>query len=113
MFHSKAISAEDSNNWSFYSNPRFDELVDRAHEELDPTRRQTLIHDAQAILIDDAPWAFTTTFRYYTQRQPYLKDHRTHPMWQHDLRSVWLDRAAGPIGARAIFSPNALGALLR
>ncbi|MFO0739869.1 MAG: ABC transporter substrate-binding protein [Labilithrix sp.] len=113
MFHSRAISAEDSNNWSFYANPRFDELVDRAHHELDPTRRQKLIHDAQGMLIDDAPWAFTTTFRYYTQRQPYLKDHKTHPMWQHDLRAVWLDRAAGPVGARALFSPNALGALLR
>lgn len=112
MFHSKSISAEDSNNWSFYSNPRFDELVDKAHKELEPARRQKLIHEAQGMLIDDAPWAFTTTFRYYTQRQPYLKDHKTHPMWQHELRGVWLDRAAGPIGARAVFSRHALGALL-
>lgn len=112
MFHSKAISPEDSNNWSFYSNPRFDALIDRAHRELDEPRRAELLHEAQAILVDDAPWAFTATFRYYTQRQPYLRDHRTHPLWQHDLRKVWLDRAAGPIGARAVFSPHALGALL-
>jgi len=112
MFHSKSISAEDSNNWSFYSNPRFDELIDRAHKELDPARRKTILHDAQAIVLSDAPWAFTETFAFYTQRQAYVRDHQSHPMWQHDLRRTWLDRAAGPIGARAVFSPNALGALL-
>ena len=111
MFHSRSISDEDSINWSFYANPRFDDLVDRAHKELDPRRRKALLHDAQAILLDDAPWAFTESFRFYTQRQPYVRDHHTHPMWQHDLRAVWLDRMAGPVGARALFSPNARAAL--
>ncbi|MBX3227047.1 MAG: ABC transporter substrate-binding protein [Labilithrix sp.] len=112
MFHTKAIAEESSNNWSFYANPRFDDLVERAHRELDPARRKVLLHDAQGILLDDAPWAFTQTFRFYTQRQPYLRDHRTHPVWVHDFGKVWLDRAAGSVGAR-IFTPNALGALAR
>lgn len=113
MFTTKAITEEDSNNWSFYSNPHFDDLVDKAHKELDPARRKAVLHEAQAILIDDAPWAFTETFRFYTQRQPYLRDHHTHPMWMHDIGKAWLDRAAGPVGARAVFSSNALGSLLR
>jgi len=112
MFHSKAIGDEDSNNWSFYSNPRLDDLVDRAHRELDDDRRKKLYTEAQSILIDDAPWAFSQNFRFYTQRQGYLHGHRTHPMWMHGVTRAWLDRGAGPIGARAIFSSDALAALL-
>jgi peptide/nickel transport system substrate-binding protein len=112
MFHSKAISEEDSNNWSFYQNPRFDDLVDRAHRELDDERRKKLYTEAQKILVDDAPWAFSQNMRYYTQRQGYVRDHYTHPMWMHELSRTWLDRAAGPIAGRAIFSERGLAALL-
>jgi hypothetical protein len=41
-----------------------------------------------------------------------LKDHHTHPMWMHDVTHAWLDRAAGPVAARAIFSKDSLAALL-
>lgn len=112
IFHSKSISEEDANNWSFYSNPRFDDLVDRAHRELDDERRKKLYTEAQQILIEDAPWAFTLNFRYYTQRQGYVRDHRTHAVWVHDISRTWLDRAAGSIAGRAIFSGRGLAALL-
>ncbi|MCA9588919.1 MAG: ABC transporter substrate-binding protein [Myxococcales bacterium] len=111
LFHSKSISAEDSNNWSFYSNARLDETLDRAKRELDDAKRQTFYDDAQKIVCDDAPWAFTYAFRWYTQRQPYVRGYRTHPMWTHDLSTTWLDRVAGPTARRAVFSPGALGAL--
>lgn len=112
LFHSRSISEEDSNNSSFYSNPRFDELVDRARKELDAERRKKLYSEAQAILASDAPWAFTENYRFYTQRQPYLRDHRTHPMWMHGLTRAWIDRASSPLAARAIFGGRALAALL-
>jgi len=112
MFHTKSIGDEDSNNWSFYSNPRVDELIDRAHRELDDNRRKKLYDETQTILVDDAPWAFTESFRYYTQRQGYVRDHYTHPTWMHDLTRTWLDRAAGPVAGRAIFSERGLAALL-
>lgn len=112
IFHSRSISDESSNNWSFYSNPRFDDLVDRAHKELDDERRKKLYTEAQQILVDDAPWAFTLNFRFYTQRQGYVRGHHTHPMWIHDVTRAWLDRAAGPIAGRAVFSERGLAALL-
>src|SRR5690606_13355127 len=71
LFHSSSINDEDSNNWSFYKNARFDELVDRAKGELDLGVRKTLYAEAQQILCDDAPWAFTHAYRSYVQRQPY------------------------------------------
>lgn len=112
LFHSKSISDEDSNNWSFYKNPRFDELVDRAHREIDESRRKQLYSEAQTILNDDAPWAFTHNYRWFTQQQGYVRDHYTHPMWTHELSRTWLDRAAGPVAGRAIFSERGLAALL-
>lgn len=112
LFHTKSINPEDSNNWSFYSNARLDDALDRAKRELDPARRQSLYDDAQQIVCDDAPWAFTYAYRWYTQRQPYVRGYRTHPMWTHDLVDTFLDRAAGPVGARAVFSREALAAAL-
>jgi ABC-type transport system substrate-binding protein len=112
LFHSKSIANEDSNNWSFYRNPRFDDLVDRSHRELDEGRRKKLYSEAQKILVDDAPWAFTENVRLYTQRQPYVKGSATHPMWTHQATRTWLDRLAGPVAGRAIFERRGLAALL-
>jgi ABC-type transport system substrate-binding protein len=111
LFHSRSISPEDSNNWSFYSNPRFDELVDRAHKELDEPRRLKLYSEAQGILVDDAPWAFTETYRWYVQRQPYVREHHVHPMWMHDVSRTWLDRGAGPALAHAMFDARGVRAI--
>lgn len=112
LFHSRSIADEDSNNWSFYSNPRLDDLVDRAHRELDDGRRRRLYSEAQQILRDDTPWAFTENYRSYTQRQAYLRGYHAHPMWMHDLSRAWLDRSAAPIAAGAIFSGRGLAALV-
>jgi ABC-type transport system substrate-binding protein len=112
LFHTKSIADEDSNNWSFYSNPRVDDLIDRAHKELDEPRRKALYDETQKILVDEAPWAFTQNFRAYVQQQPYLRDHRSHSMWTYDVSRAWLDRASGPIAARSIFSERGLAAFL-
>lgn len=96
LFHSKSINDEDSNNWAFYKNPRVDELLDRAKRELDEGRRKKLYSEAQEILCDDAPWAFTTYFHGYAQWQPYVRNYEPHPMWTHDLKQVWLDPKAPP-----------------
>lgn len=111
LFHSRSIGEEDSNNWSFYKNPRIDEIVDRAHKELDDERRLKLYTEAQTILVDDAPWAFTMNYHFYTQRQPYLRGHRTHPLWTHDITRAWLDRVAGSIASRSLFSERGLASL--
>ncbi len=113
LFHSKSIADEDSTNTSFYKNPRFDELVDRAHKELDDARRKKIYDEAQSILIDDAPWAFTAYYRWYVQKQPYVRDYDPHPMWTHEATRAWLDRAAGPIGARAIFRRDKIAGVRR
>ncbi|HSO34821.1 MAG TPA: ABC transporter substrate-binding protein, partial [Labilithrix sp.] len=111
LFTSKAINDEDSNNWSFYSSPRVDDLVEHAKHDLDLGRRKKLYSEAQQIICDEAPWAFTHFYRFYAQWQPYVRDYRPHPMWTTDPRSTWIDRATGPVAARAFFSGDAVAKL--
>ncbi|MDB4941119.1 MAG: Dipeptide-binding transporter, periplasmic substrate-binding component [Labilithrix sp.] len=112
LFTSRAISESDSNNWSFYQSPRVDELVENAKHELDPGKRKKLYTEAQGIICDEAPWAFTHFYRFYDQWQPYVRGFRPHPLWATDPREIWIDRAAGPVAARALFSGSAAAKLL-
>lgn len=113
LFHSKAIAPEDSTNASFYSNPRYDELVDRAKKELDDDRRAKLYSEAQKILVSDAPCAFSQNVREYTQLQGYVHGYRAHPVWYYTFVGTWLDRVMGKVaGAPSIFSERGLAALL-
>jgi len=112
MFHSRSINDTDSNNWSFYKNPRVDDLVDRARHDRDPQRRRQLYREAEEVVCDEAPWAFTYFYRFYTQWQPHVRGFRPHAMWALEHRRTWLDRAAGPVAAQAIFGEHALGSLL-
>jgi ABC-type transport system substrate-binding protein len=112
LFHSRSINDEESNNWSFYANPRVDGLVDRARHELDPARRKKAYGEAQEIICDEAPWAFTHYYRFFAQWHPYVRDYRPHPIWTTDATRTWVDRAAGPTAARALFSGDALAKLL-
>jgi ABC-type oligopeptide transport system substrate-binding subunit len=53
----------DGNNHRGYSNPAFDALLDRAADELDTRKRLDLLHDAEAIIMDeDVPLLVLCTF---------------------------------------------------
>jgi peptide/nickel transport system substrate-binding protein len=91
LFHSRSIHPENSENRSFYRNPRLDAILDRARAEVDRNARLALYAEANAILAGDAPWAFL----YYPVDmfvwQPYVKGFRPHPVWLNEYRNVWLD----------------------
>jgi peptide/nickel transport system substrate-binding protein len=91
LFHSRSIHPENSENRSFYRNPKLDEILDRARPEVDREKRLALYAEANAILSDDAPWAFL----YYPVDmfawQPYVKGFRPHPVWLNEYRNIWLD----------------------
>jgi ABC-type transport system substrate-binding protein len=93
LFASAALSGEATSSSAFYSNPVLDALLARAHRELDPAARARLYRDANAIVCDDAPWAFTFSHHFYDVRQPYVRGFAAHPVWGRDASRVWLDRA--------------------
>ena len=45
----------NSNNLTGYSNPRFDKLMARAEEEIDPTMRLAILQEAEGIVLADHP----------------------------------------------------------
>ena len=91
LFHSRSIHPENSENRSFYRNPKLDAILDRARPEVDRAVRMELYARANAILASDAPWVFL----YYPIDmfvwQPYVKNFRPHPVWLNEYRNVWLD----------------------
>jgi ABC-type transport system substrate-binding protein len=93
LFSSKAIDGEQSTNTAFYRNPHVDELVEAARHELDPDRRTALFREANAIVCDEAPWAFTVTQRFEDVRQGYVRGFRPHPVWSLQTAETWLDRS--------------------
>ena len=91
LFHSRSIHPENSENRSFYRNPKLDEILDSARAEVDREKRLALYAEANAILADDAPWAFLSYAVDMFAWQPYVKGFRPHPVWLNEYRNVWLD----------------------
>jgi peptide/nickel transport system substrate-binding protein len=116
LFSSKSINDEDSDNTSFYKNARVDELLEEAHHELDARARDDLYEKANAIVCDEAPWAFTHSNQWYDVWQPYVRGFRTHPVWTQQVRDVWLDREderrRAAFGTAPASGLRALGSLL-
>jgi ABC-type transport system substrate-binding protein len=98
LFTTSAIAPEGSQNTAFYSNPRLDEIVARAHVEMDPATRRALYREANAIVCDDAPWAFTFGYHMFVVRQPYVRGFAPHPVWPLEVSRVWIDRAEDALG---------------
>lgn len=96
-FHSRSIAPEGSINNSFYANPELDALLDRARQELDPSKRDALYRRAERILYEDAPWIWDYHRVLTEVTQPYVQDYEPHPIWIRDYTSAWLD--VGPDGA--------------
>jgi ABC-type transport system substrate-binding protein len=93
LFTTGAIAPEGSFNTAFFSSPRLDDLIARAHLEMDQTVRKVLYREANAIVCDEAPWAFTFGHHTFDVRQPYLHGFVPHPVWPLDVSGAWVDRA--------------------
>ena len=91
LFHSRSIHPQNSENRSFYRNPKLDDILDRARPETDRETRLALYAEANAILAEDAPWAFLFYPVDMFAWQPYVKGFRPHPVWLNEYRYVWLD----------------------
>jgi oligopeptide transport system substrate-binding protein len=74
-----------------YSNPAFDELVNAADVELDPTKRAELYQQAQDLFMDDAAVAMMyNTINHYLVK-PWVKGIKTTPQdsaWPGDIDPV-------------------------
>jgi oligopeptide transport system substrate-binding protein len=78
---------EDFSQWSRYSSPGFDRLVQQADRETDPTRRLQLYAQAQQLLAQDAPVAFLYQPLAWNLKQPQVAGVTYTPLddWPGDL----------------------------
>jgi len=60
-------------NVSFYSNPKFDALVNQAHQEQDEAKRNSLYSQADQVQFDDAPMIYLFFYKDMYAVQPWLK----------------------------------------
>lgn len=109
MFSTASINDEDSNNTSFYSNRRVDDLLRAARGELDPRRRTAMYREVDAIVCDEAPWAPIYSYRFYAVHQPYVRGYVPNAVWTEDYRRTWLDRATTAVGKRASLDGRGVG----
>jgi len=78
LFSSRQTRA--NGNASAYSNPDFDELVERAQVITDHSERIELYQEAEQIIMEDAPWMFLFYSVNYLLVQPWVDDMVLGPM---------------------------------
>ncbi|MEM7030461.1 MAG: ABC transporter substrate-binding protein [Chloroflexota bacterium] len=84
-----------SQNFSGYSNPDFDAILDKIDVELDPETRAGLVADAQAMLDENPPWFMVGYTFHLPMWRNYVKgielDNRAFTQWGR-FETVWLDQ---------------------
>jgi ABC-type transport system substrate-binding protein len=88
LFHS---GRWDANNHSFYANPAFDRLIDRARTLPDADARNRIYAEAERLLVDDAPVILLYHPISYVMVQPRVHGYTIHPLLPARFTEVWLD----------------------
>ncbi len=101
LFTEASIHPENSENRSFYRNPKLDRLLDKALGETDTAKRMAMYREASNVLAHDAPWAYLFYPIDSNAWQPYVKGFRPHPVWNHEYRAIWLDLPRRRVSAEA------------
>jgi ABC-type oligopeptide transport system substrate-binding subunit len=91
-FLESLFATGSSDNYVGYSNPKFDELLQQAAREQDPTARAAIYNQAQQVLIDDAVIIPTYHDVGYYLRKPYVKGFEYTPLGLLQLETIWLER---------------------
>jgi oligopeptide transport system substrate-binding protein len=79
------------NGYSFYSNPKFDALIDQARATADQTQRQNLYAEAEKLVLEDGtiiPTYFFRAFRVWNSTR--VANAVWSPMGTFDLWTMWV-----------------------
>lgn len=90
LFHSSMHG--DPGNRSFYTNSRVDELLDAGRREIDPEKRMALYHEAQELIVEDAPWVFLIATSAVNGWRDYVEGFVPHPAGHHKLAGVSVNK---------------------
>ncbi len=89
LFHSQSPT-----NRAFYSNPKVDDLIEKAQSESDYPKRIALFSDVEDIVMDDAPVILLNYLAYERVFQPYVRNIEGNALGDHSffLKRVWMSR---------------------
>jgi peptide/nickel transport system substrate-binding protein len=82
-------------NYSFYRNPRLDDVLVRASQLSSRAERARLYQRAQALLADDLPWLPIYVRLLWGVARPEVRNLRLHPTGVHRLHNVSLEGVPG------------------
>ncbi len=89
-----AITPQNSQNVSFYSNPELDALIDKTAVTIERDERMDLFRQAEEIVRDDAPLVPVYVIRSMHLVQPVVRGYVPHKVAPLRVRDVWLDRGS-------------------
>lgn len=109
-FLSPLLLSASPMNRTFYHNPRVDQLLEQARQELNYTQRIAFYREAERIVHDDAPWILqhhsVTNYLY----QPYVQGVEINYLGKQviPLKKVWFQKnlVEAPIGATSTDKPS-------
>jgi len=78
-------------NYSFYRNPRLDDVLIRASQLSSRVERARLYQRAQALLAEDMPWIPIYVRLVWGVTRPEVRNLRLHPTGLHRLTAVTLE----------------------
>jgi len=79
------------NNDSAWSNPQYDDLIQKASIEMDREKRHELFQQAEQILMDEAPLIPIYTYRNKSLVHPSVKNWKPNPLDRHPYKYVYLE----------------------
>lgn len=79
-------------NFTGYSNPEFDELVDEGRSMSDFEARYPIYEEADQILVDDAPYIYMYNKQEIRAYAPHVKGFVVRPDQANNFWNVWLDQ---------------------
>ncbi|MBF0406050.1 MAG: ABC transporter substrate-binding protein [Candidatus Riflebacteria bacterium] len=91
LFHTSNIGSEG--NFSRYSNPIVDDLLERARFEVDPKIRIPLYEQIEQIIVNDAPWVFISHYTTHVLLNPNIRNFELTPLGAPFVlyRQIWID----------------------
>src|SRR5436190_7823722 len=75
-------------NTSFYKVPEVDKLLEQANEETDTPKRKALFNQAEAKIVDDAPWLFISHMKQQVAIRKRVKDFVLQPTYIYYFNKV-------------------------
>ena len=83
-----AGSSKGAGNTAFYENPEVDALLRQAQEVSDQEERTELYHQAEQLIVDDAPWVFLGYQKHQVVTRANITDFQLQPTYIYYMSGV-------------------------